>query len=354
MMGFIKRPYGITSDGVQVDEVTLTNASSMEVKIITYGGIVTSIRTPDRNGEIANVVLGFSSLQDYENPHPYFGAVAGRYANRIAKAKFILDGKTYTLAQNNGENSLHGGTKGLDRRVWTVEESTAGLALTYLSPDGEEGFPGNLVIKVVYSLNDENALQIDYTATTDTPTIINLTNHSYFNLAGEGSGSIENHHLMLNADTYLPVDASLIPTGEIAPVMGTPFDFLIAKAVGAEIRSSHPQMVIGHGYDHNFILNRADNQSLVLAAQLSEPKSGRVLDVLTTEPGIQFYSGDFLTGELIGSSRNIYRQSDGLCLETQHFPDSPNQPHFPSTELRPGNIYQSTTIFKFSVSQTEA
>mgnify|MGYP001396115194 FL=1 len=333
------------------DLYVLKNARGVEVEILTYGGIVRSIRVPDRNGEMANVVLGFKTAEEYRGAHPYFGCITGRYANRIAGGKFTLDGVEYTLATNDGPNSLHGGAKGFDKREWSVDRVTpTELALSYLSPDGEEGYPGNLDVKVVYTLTDENALRIDYTAATDKPTIVNLTNHSYFNLKGEGSGSITGHILMINADRYTPINENLIPTGELAPVAGTPFDFRLPKIIGGGLRAAHPQIVRGLGYDHNFVLARPsfDDTSLILAARLYEPDSGRVMEVHTTEPGIQFYSGNMLDSRLAGASGRVYRQSDGLALETQHFPDSPNQPHFPSTVLRPGETYRSTTIYAFS------
>jgi aldose 1-epimerase len=350
-----KRPYGTLSTSAAVDEYTLTNANQAEVKIITYGGIITSIRVPDRKGALENVVLGLSNLADYETKNPFFGCITGRYANRIAKAKFTLDGKTYSLAANNGPNALHGGTKGFDKHVWAAEVQSskdgAALELTYLSPDGAEGFPGNLNTTVIYTLTEDNALRIDYSATTDAPTVINLTNHTLFNLAGNGAGSIENHIMLLNADHYTPVDDTLIPTGTLAPVEGTPLDFRLPKTLGPGLRSAHPQIVVGRGYDHNFVLNRPDakEQSTILAARVYEPNKGRILEVWTSEPGIQLYTANFLDGTLFGSSGGLYRQGDGFALETQHFPDSPNQPNFPSTVLRPGEIYRTTTLFKFRV-----
>lgn len=348
-----KQHYGKTSEGQSVELYTLTNKNGMDVRIITLGGIITSIRVPDRNGEMANVVLGCASLEDYLTQSPYFGCITGRFANRIAKATFKLNGTEYKLAANDGTNSLHGGVKGFDKRVWQAKEiktdSEVGVELSYTSPDGEEGYPGNLQTTVTYSLDNDNALHIDYKATTDKPTMVNLTNHTYFNLAGEGT--ILNHELMLNADHYTPVDSTAIPTGEVAKVEGTPFDFRKSTVIGERIRAGHEQMVFGRGYDHNWVLNRANPKdgAMMLAAKLLEPNSGRVLDVLTTEPAIQFYSGNFLTGTVVGSSGNTYRQSDGLCLETQHYPDAPNQPSFPSTVLNPGETYQTTTIFHFTV-----
>jgi aldose 1-epimerase len=347
-----QRAYGTMPDGTPVHEFTLTQPG-IEVKLLNYGGILTSIVVPDRHGALHNVTLGFDTLEDYISKSPYFGCITGRYANRIANGRFTLDGIEYRLAINNGPNALHGGLVGLDKRVWTAEadEANCAVRLTYLSPDGEEGYPGNLALTVTYSLTP-GALRIDYAATTDKRTIINLTNHAYFNLAGNGAGSIENHHILLNAERYTPIiDAGAIPTGELAPVAGTPFDFRTSKRIGADIRSSHPQMVYGRGYDHNWVLNRSDDTSLSLAARLSDPSSGRVMEVTTTEPGIQLYSGNFLDATRVGSSGGMYRQGDGLCLETQHFPDSPNQPSFPTTVLNPGDEYRSTTLFSFSVDQ---
>jgi aldose 1-epimerase len=345
-------PFG-TVDGQQVDLYTLTNSRGMEVKITNYGGIIQSIRVPDRSGRMANVTLGFDNLDDYVTSSPYFGSITGRYANRIARGRFTLDGKTYQLAINNPPNHLHGGDKGFDKRVWApteiVRQNSVALQLDYTSPAGEENYPGTLVTTVTYTLTNTNRIRMDYHATTDAPTIVNLTNHAYFNLKGEGTGTIENHYLQLNADHYTPVDETLIPTGEIAPVAGTPFDFRSSTRIGARIRDSHPQIVIGRGYDHNFVLNRPspEDERLIRAAHVFEPRTGRILNIYTTEPGIQFYSGNFLDGTLVGTSGRVYRQTDGFALETQHYPDSPNHPNFPSTVLRPGEEYETTTIYEF-------
>ena len=350
-----KKPYGTTAAGVAVAEYTLANGAEMEVKLITYGGIITSIRVPGRDGRIENVALGLASLQEYETKSPYFGAITGRFANRIAGGKFTLDGVTHQLDINNGPNSLHGGLKGFDKQVWAAREldsqGESALELTYRSPDGDQKFPGALDAKVVYTLTGANELHIDYSATTDKPTIVNLTNHSYFNLKGEGEGDICDHVVMLNASRYTPVNAALIPTGELAPVAGTPLDFRQPKPVAPGIRSDHPQIVMAKGYDHNWVLDRTseDDESLILAARVLEPESGRVLEVLTTEPAIQFYAGNFLDASLYGPSGRAYRQGDGFCLETQHYPDSPNHPGFPSTVLRPGESYRTKTVFKFTL-----
>jgi aldose 1-epimerase len=350
-----KKPYGTTADGVAVAEYTLANGAGMEVTIITYGGIITSIRVPGRDGRIGNVALGLASLREYETKSPYFGAITGRFANRIAGGKFMLDGATHQLDINNGPNSLHGGLKGFDKQVWGAREldnqGEPALELTYHSPDGDQKFPGALDVKVVYTLTGANELHMDYSATTDKPTIVNLTNHSYFNLKGEGEGDICDHVVMLNASRYTPVNAALIPTGEVAPVAGTPLDFRQPKPVAPGIRSDHPQIVMAKGYDHNWVLDRApdDDMSLILAARVQEPTSGRVLEVLTTEPAIQFYAGNFLDASLYGPSGRAYRQGDGFCLETQHYPDSPNHSGFPFTVLRPGESYWTKTVFRFTL-----
>jgi aldose 1-epimerase len=344
--------FGTLSDGTQVDIYTLTNSLGMELTVLTYGGIFQSVKVPDSRGRLENVTLGFNNLDDYvANNSPYFGAIIGRYGNRIAGGQFTLDGVTYQLATNNGPNHLHGGIQGFDKRVWTVTETfsdevSVGLELSYTSPDGEEGYPGTLETTVTYTLTNDNEIVMHYLATTDAPTIVNLTNHAYWNLAGEGDGSILGHQLRLRASHYTPVDATLIPTGEIAPVAGTPFDFRDAEVIGARIRGSDQQLLFGRGYDHNWVLDRRGD-GLELAARLSESQSGRFLRIFTQEPGIQFYSGNFLDGTLVGTSGRTYRQGDGLALETQHYPDSPNQPDFPSTVLRPDEVYDTTTIYQF-------
>ena len=342
-----KSAFGKMPDGAAVDLYTLTNGKGMVAKITSYGALLTELHTPDRDGKLGNVVLGFDNFEQYLKGHPFFGAIAGRVANRIAKGKFTLDGQEYTLAVNNGPNSLHGGVKGFDKMVWKSESvpATDGVAVkfTYLSRDGEEGYPGNLTVTVVYTLTEQNELRIDYTAKTDKATPVNLTNHSYFNLAG--SGSILDHELMLTADRYTPTDESLIPTGELASVKGTAVDFTKPAAIGSRFNQLTAKPT---GYDHNFVLN-SGGKSLALAARVHEPKSGRVMEVWTTEPGIQFYTGNFLDGSLTGLGGVVYAQHHGFCLETQHFPDSVNHSNFPSSILRPGQTFKSTTTHKFSV-----
>jgi aldose 1-epimerase len=345
------------SHGLAVDLYTLDNGRGMEVKIITYGGIIQSIKVPDRRGKTANVTLGFDNLDQYVNESPYFANITGRYANRIARGQFTLDGVTYQLATNNDPNHLHGGNFGFDKRVWTADEirddRIVGLRLTYISADGEEGYPGRLAVDVVYLLTPKNEIRMEYRAELldDTATVVNLTNHAYFNLGGEGNGDIYDHRLLINADNYTPVDPTLIPTGAIDSVAGTPMDFRRAQAIGDRIHDgTFEQLVIGRGYDHNWVLNReVGDGKLVLAARAVDPDSGRSLEVITTEPGIQFYSANFLDGTLIGTSGQMYRQSYGFALETQHYPDSPNHDNFPSTVLRPGEVYATTTIYKFGV-----
>jgi aldose 1-epimerase len=339
--------------GNPIELFKLANGHGMELEVMTYGGIIRSLKVPDRTGAVADVVLGFDGPEGYlgDPPPPYFGALIGRYGNRIAKGKFTLDGQTYTLATNNAPNHLHGGNKGFDKVLWTAaprqSSEGASLVLTRTSPDGEEGYPGTLQARVTYTLTDRNELVIEYHATTDKPTPVNLTNHSYFNLAGEGSGDILGHELMIDADRYTPVDDTLIPTGELASVADTPFDFRKATAIGARINQDNPQLKNGKGYDHNWVLNR-QGTGLQLAARLSDPKSGRTLEIRTTEPGLQFYSGNFLDGTIKGKGGHAYALRSGLCLETQHFPDSPNHPAFPSTILKPGQSYDSKTVFTFS------
>jgi aldose 1-epimerase len=345
-----KDVFGKTTDGNIINIYTLKNASGVEVKITNYGGIVVSLSVPDKNGKYDDVVLGFDSLNYYLRDHPYFGALIGRYGNRIGKAKFTLDGVECTLAKNNGENSLHGGLKGFDKVIWNAEEGKDdnSLILRYSSKDSEEGYPGNLSVKVIYTLTDSNELKIEYSATTDKPTVLNLTHHSYFNLAGAGNGDILNHEIIINADKFTPVDNGLIPTGELKNVQGTPFDFTKPTPIGSRINQDDEQIKLGKGYDHNFILNKTDN-SLTLAAKVFEPTYGRVMEVFTTEPGLQFYSGNFLDGTNIGKGGKKYNHRFGFCLEAQHFPDSPNKPDFPSTTLKPGEMYHQITVYKFSV-----
>ena len=342
-----------TAEGTSVELFTLKNSKGVEAEITNYGGIVVSLKVPDRNHKLDDVLLGYADLDSYRRKHPYFGALVGRYANRIAKGAFALEGKTYKLAVNNGENSLHGGLVGFDKRVWDAKsQSTAAgpaLELTYISKDGEEGYPGNLAVKVIYTLTENNELKIDYTATTDKTTVINLTNHNYFNLAGEGSSTILGHELILNADRFTPVGATQIPTGELRKVADSPFDFRTPFKIGARIDSKDEQLQVGMGYDHNFIINDYDG-SLRSAAKVYEPTSGRTLEVLTTEPGVQFYSGNNLDGSLVGKSGKKYQRRFGFCLEAQHFPDSPNKPEFPSVVLKPGQTYHQTTIYRFGVS----
>ena len=347
-----KKPFGKAPDGQPVDLFVLTSKGGAEVSITNFGGAVVSVKVPDRNGKLADVVLGYDTVDGYVNDKAHFGAIIGRYGNRIAHAQFVLDGKTYILAKNNGDNSLHGGIKGFDKAVWTAKPFSAkdgqSLELAYLSKDGEEGFPGNLKVTVTYTWTDANALKIDYSATTDKKTVVNLTNHSYFNLAGEGSGDILGHLLTIQADQFTPVDSGLIPTGELRDVMGTPFDFRKATAIGARIKQDDEQLKLGGGYDHNFVLRMPMDHGEYLAARVLEPASGRVLEVWTTEPGVQFYTGNFLDGKTPGKGGHTYPRRNAFCLETQHFPDSPNQPKFPSVVLNPGERYHTVTIYKFS------
>jgi len=330
----------------------LKNSHGMEVHAISFGGIITNIIVPDKNGKMDDVVLGYDSLDGYLTNPAYFGAIIGRYANRIANGKFTLDGKEYNIPKNDGPNTLHGGTVGFNKALWQAEPFNnaqgVGVTFTYTSKEGEQGFPGNLKTKVAYTLNDKNELSFDYEATTDKPTVVNLTQHSYFNLAGDGVGDILGETMMLSADRFTPVDKNLIPTGELRPVNGTPLDFTKATAIGARINDTYEQMALGRGYDHNFVINRK-GESLVLAAKAHDPGSGRALEVSTTEPGIQFYSGNFLDGTITGKKGHVYNKRTGFALETQHFPDSPNHPSYPTTVLRPGGKYHSRTVYKFSV-----
>jgi aldose 1-epimerase len=348
-------PWG-EADGEEVMLFTLTNANGMEVKLTNYGGIITSVMAPDRDGNMANVTLGFDNLDRYLAGHPYFGNITGRYANRIARGTFDIEGEDFYMAVNNAPNTLHGGLKGFDKVVWAAEEVSGdgevSVKLSRVSPDMEEGYPGNLAVEVTYTLTDNNEIRIDYHATTDEPTQVNLTNHAYWNLAGDGSGTADGHELQINASNYTPVDASLIPTGEIASVADTPMDFTTPHAIGERIRDDFEQLVIGRGSDHNYVLDRAspDDTSLIVAAVVVEPTSGRTLTISTTEPGIQFYSGNFLDSTVIGAAGKMYRQGDAFALETQHYPDSPNQESFPDTLLEPDEEFNSTTIYALSVS----
>lgn len=338
--------WGKTSDGESVELYTLANAKGSEARIITYGGIVVSLKVPDRSGVLGDVVAGFDNLEGYLTPAPYFGAIIGRYGNRIGGARFRLNGTEYQLPNNDGRNQLHGGPRGFDKRLWHAKQlSPQSLELGYLSKDGEEGFPGNLLVTVIYTLTDSNELKIEYSATTDKETVVNLTHHSYFNLAG--GGDILGHQLRIQADSFTPVDRELIPTGELRSVSGTPFDFRAAKSIGERIEQKDTQLTFGRGYDHNWVLNRTGS-GLEIAAVVTEPTSGRVMEVLTTSPGLQFYSGNFLDGTLKGKGRT-YTHRSAFCLETQFFPDSPNKPAFPSTVLRSGETFHSTTVYQFSV-----
>lgn len=347
-----QQSFGKTKDGQAVDLYTLTNGGGGAVSIMNYGGIVVSLKVPDKSGAMADVVLGFDSYAEYPEKSSYFGALIGRYGNRIGHAKFSLNGVEYKLAKNNGENTLHGGIRGFDKVIWNVKDvSGAGgqaLELSYLSKDGEEGFPGNLNATVTYTWTPANELKIEYAATTDKDTVLNLTNHSYFNLAGNGEGNILAHEVMIDADRFTPVDAGLIPTGVLQPVEGTPFDFRKPTAIGARIEQANAQLKLGKGYDHNFVLNHPATTP-ALAARVKDPKSGRTVEVLTTEPGLQFYTGNFLEGKTQGKGGKIYPFRGAFCMETQHFPDSPNKPSFPSTVLKPGAKYQTTTIYRFGV-----
>jgi len=343
-------PFGQAPDGTPVQLFTLRNSRGSEAKICTYGGIVTSLKVADKHGRFSDVVLGYDHLDGYLQQSPHFGCLVGRYGNRIAQGKFTLNGREYTLAQNNGANSLHGGVKGFDKVVWAakvvVNTTGLGLELTYTSPDGEEGFPGNLKVTATYRLTEENALRLDYTATTDADTVCNLTHHSYFNLAGRGD--VLGHVVTIYADKFTPVDVNLIPTGELRPVKGTPLDFTQPARIGARINQDDEQLKFGNGYDHNWVVNQSSPGQLAHAATVTEPTSGRVLEVWSTEPGVQFYTGNFLDGTITGKGGWTYQARNGFCFEPQHYPDSPNQPNFPTTVLKPGQTYQNTILYQFS------
>jgi aldose 1-epimerase len=340
--------FGRLPDGRPVESFTLTNAGGLELRAISYGAIIVSLRVPDRDGRLDDVVLGYDDLEGYLSKPSYFGALVGRYGNRIAGGRFTLEGRTYTLATNNGPNHLHGGVRGFDKQLWKAEPferpGATGIVFTRVSPDGEEGYPGNLDVRVTYTLTDGNDVSFEYLATTDKPTVVNLTQHSYFNLAGDGKRDVLGHELMIDADRFTPVDKTLIPTGVLAPVAGTPFDFRKPTAIGLRIGGDHEQLRHGGGYDHNYVLNRRGKAP---AMRVFEPTTGRTLDITTTEPGVQFYSGNFLDGSIKGKGGHVYARRYGFCLETQHFPDSPNKPAFPSTVVRPGQEYRSKTVLKF-------
>ena len=342
--------FGTTPGGEAVERYTLTNTRGTRMRVLTYGGVIQTLEVPDRDGQLDNVVLGLPSLEAYVAPEPYFGAIVGRYGNRIGDGEFDLDGVTYSLARNGAGNTLHGGPVGFSDRVWKAEPlrlgRRVGLALRLISEDGDQGFPGTLSVTVSYVLTNADEVRIRYQATTDAPTVVNLTQHSYFNLAGEGSGTIEDHRLRLPADSITTVDSELIPDGSFTDVAGTPFDFRERKRIGRDIREPHPQLMVARGYDHNFVL--PDGPGMRLAARVSDRTTGRTLTVRTEEPGVQFYSGNFLNGSVVGTSGQAYRQGDGFALETQHFPDSPNQSMFPSTVLRPGELYDTRTVWEFS------
>ncbi len=344
--GITKQPFGATKDGTPVDIYTLRNSKGAEAKICNYGGIVVSLKVPDRKGQLGDVVLGYDTLGGYLKETPYFGALIGRYGNRIAKGKFALGGKEYTLATNNGPNALHGGIKGFDKVVWEAKPLNGKLELHYLSRDGEEGYPGNLNVTAIYTLTEDNALRLDYTATSDKDTVLNLTQHSYFNLAGKGD--VLGHVVMMPADRFTPVDETLIPTGELRAVKGTVFDFATPTPIGARIDQADEQLKFGKGYDHNWVFNKRIGD-LTLLARVAEPTTGRVLEVSSTEPGLQFYTGNFLDGTLTGKGGTVYNFRNAFCMEPQHYPDSPNQPNFPSVVLKPGQVYKNTIIYRFSI-----
>ena len=337
--------FGKLPDGTAIELLTLTNSKGMQAQIMTYGATVVSLTAPDKSGKYADVVQGMENLEGYLAGVPYFGAIVGRYGNRIGHAQFQLDGKTYNLPKNDGDNTLHGGVVGFDKKVWTAKTGDGNVEFTVVSDDGDQGFPGKLTAHVTYTLTDNDELKIEYVATTDKPTVVNLTNHTYFNLAGQGEGNILDHQVTLLADRFTPVDAGLIPTGELKPVAGTPFDFTKATAIGARINQQDEQLTYGKGYDHNWVLN---GSGMKKAAEVYEPKSGRVMEVMTEEPGLQFYTGNFLDGKIKGKGGRVYGHRAAFCMETQHFPDSPNKPAFPTTELKPGQTYKTSTVYKFS------
>jgi aldose 1-epimerase len=341
--------FGTTAEGEQVGAYTLKNAGGIELRFIAYGGIIQSLRVPDRAGRFADVTLGYDTLAEYERDTTYFGALVGRYGNRIARGRFTLDGREHRLATNNGPNHLHGGVRGFNKVLWDVAPAgdASSAVLSYTSPDGEEGYPGTLVVRVTYTLTDSDELAIDYHATTDRPTPVNLTQHAYFNLAGHDAGAVLDHEITIAASRFTPVDGTLIPTGELRPVHGTPLDFTAARRIGDRIDADDEQLRAAGGYDQNFVLADHPRQAPAFAARLREPRGGRVLEVHTTEPGLQFYSGNMMPDALRGKGGRTYRRRGGLCLETQHFPDSPNHPHFPSTIVRPGVAYRSRTVYRF-------
>ncbi len=343
-------PFGKTKDGIPADLYTLRNSKGAEAKISNYGGLVISLKVPDRTGQLGDVTLGYDNLDGYLKETPYFGALIGRYGNRIARGKFTLDGQTYTLATNNYPNALHGGVKGFDKVVWDAKVvmnlDGPSLQLSYVSKDGEEGYPGTLTVTAVYTLTENNGLRLSFTATTDKDTVVNLTHHSYFNLAGKGD--VLGHAVMIPADSFTPVDSTLIPTGELRPVLATPFDFRKPTTIGARISQADEQLKFGGGYDHNWVMNKPMGQ-LGLMARVYEPTSGRVMEVYSTEPGLQFYSGNFLDGTLTGKNGWVYKFRNGFCMEPQHYPDSPNQAAFPSVALKPGQVYSNTIEYRFSV-----
>jgi aldose 1-epimerase len=340
-----QQAFGKLADGTPIELYTLSNGKGMEARVMTLGATVVSLTAPDKAGKYADVVLGMDSVDGYVKGVPYFGAIVGRYGNRIGHAQFTLEGNTYHTPKNDGDNTLHGGIKGFDKRVWTAREAGDAVEFTYVSKDGEEGFPGTLTSKVTYTVTPNNELKIEYSATTDKVTVVNLTNHSYFNLAGQGEGDILQHQVAINSTRFTPVDKGLIPTGELKPVKGTPFDFNNPSAIGARIGDNDEQLQFGKGYDHNWVLNGSGMKN---GAEVYDPKSGRVMQVLTEEPGLQFYTGNFLDGTITGKGGKVYGHRAAFCMETQHYPDSPNQASFPTTELKPGETYRTATVYRFS------